>query len=53
MNYESVVQVNFAQNFSSPEFEDQPADGRSLGKDNMRHCKVTCQFELDVGPGEM
>jgi len=26
-------------------------DGRSLGKTNIIHCKVTCRVELDIGRG--
>jgi len=29
----------------------QPLDYTNLGKTNIKHGKITCQFQLDIGPG--
>jgi len=29
----------------------QPLDYTNLGKTNIKHSKITCRFELDIGPG--
>jgi hypothetical protein len=52
MNFSIPVQINFSQNFESAEFKEQPLQGSmSLGKNRIKHCKVICPFEVDVGPG--
>ena len=36
------------QKISNLEFQKQPLD-KSLGETNIKHCKIKCRFELDIG----
>jgi hypothetical protein len=33
------------------ELQKQPLDNKTLWKPNIKHCKIACRFELDIGPG--
>jgi hypothetical protein len=42
-----LVQINFPQNL---EVKNQPLDKRRLKETKTKHCKITCRFQLDIGP---
>jgi hypothetical protein len=43
-----VVRINWSEVHFVFQFQMQALNGRSLGKTNMKHCEITCQFELNV-----
>jgi len=46
----NLVQINFAENLLIFTVKNQPLSNGSLGKTNVKHCKILCRTELDVGP---
>jgi hypothetical protein len=52
VNSNSLVQINFPENLVIITVQKQPLSNNSLGKINIRRCKVSCVcFVLNIGPG--
>ena len=51
VNSNSLVQIIFSRKSLVFKVEKWPLDDRSLGKTNIKQCKINCRFELDIGPG--
>jgi hypothetical protein len=52
MNSNSPVQ--FSRKIQKPsKFKNKQLDGGSLGKTNIKHCRIICRVELDTVPGKI